>query len=73
MQNWNKSLRYHECTPKGITNFECLLLNLHTLNSPSEDKSDPDEGEACLEPNLKFALCLGTNNNFDVSSFVVLS
>ena len=32
MQNWKKLLRFHYCIPKGVTNFECLLLNLHTLN-----------------------------------------
>ena len=25
-------LSFHYCLPKGVTNFECLLLNLHTLN-----------------------------------------
>ena len=32
MQNWKKLLSFHYCLPKGVTNFECLLLNLHTLN-----------------------------------------
>ena len=32
MQNWKKLLRFHYRIPKGVTNFECLLLNLHTLN-----------------------------------------
>ena len=30
--NWKESLSFHDCLPKGVTNFECLLLNLHTLN-----------------------------------------
>ena len=32
MQNWKKLLSFHYCLPKGVTNFECLLLNLHILN-----------------------------------------
>ena len=32
MQNWKKSLSFHDCLPKVVTNFECLLLNLHPLN-----------------------------------------
>ena len=36
MQNWEKLLRFHYCIPKGVTNFECLLLNLHTLNYHSK-------------------------------------
>ena len=32
MQNWKKLLRFHYCIHKGVTNFECLLLNLPTLN-----------------------------------------
>ena len=32
MQNWNKSLSFHDCVPKGLTNFECPIWKLHTLN-----------------------------------------
>ena len=32
MRNCKKLLSFHCCSPKGVTNFECLLLNLHTLN-----------------------------------------
>ena len=32
MQNWKKLLNFYHCLPKGVTNFECLLLNLLTLN-----------------------------------------
>ena len=32
MQNWKKLFSFHDCFPKGETNFECLVLNLHTLN-----------------------------------------
>ncbi len=32
MQNWMKLLIFQYCIPKGVINFECLLLNLHTLN-----------------------------------------
>ena len=31
MQNWKKLLSFHYCLPEGVTNIECLLLNLHTL------------------------------------------
>ena len=31
-QNWKKSLSFHDCLPIGVNNFECLLINLHTLN-----------------------------------------
>ena len=31
-QNWNKSLSFHNCVPKGLTNFECPIWKLHTLN-----------------------------------------
>ena len=31
MQNWKKSLSFHGSLPNGVANFECLLLNLHTL------------------------------------------
>ena len=40
--------------------------------SGKEDKSDPDEDEACLERNF-VALCLGTNSNFSEFSILVLS
>ena len=50
MQNWKKLLSFHYCIPKGVTNFECLLLNLHTLNyhtpecplEPGGSKDDPE-------------------------------
>ena len=32
MQNWKKLLSFHYCLPKGVTNFQCCILNLHTLN-----------------------------------------
>ena len=32
MQNWKKWLNFYNYIPKGVTNFECLLLNLITLN-----------------------------------------
>ena len=32
MQNWNKSLSFHNCIPKGQTNFKCPIWKLHTLN-----------------------------------------
>ena len=31
-QNWNKSFSFHYCLPKGVTNFQCCILNPHTLN-----------------------------------------
>ena len=31
MQNWKKLLSFHYCLPKGVTNFECCILNLLTL------------------------------------------
>ena len=31
-QNWNKSLSFHNFVPKGLTNFECPIWKLHTLN-----------------------------------------
>ena len=31
-QNWKKLLTFHDCLPNGVTNFECFLLNLHSLN-----------------------------------------
>ena len=35
MQNLKKLLSFHYFLPKGVTNFECLLLTLHTLCTPS--------------------------------------
>ena len=32
-----KSLSFHDCLPKGVSNFECLLLDLHTLNYHNVD------------------------------------
>ena len=32
MQNWNKSLSIQNYVPKGLTNFECPIWKLHTLN-----------------------------------------
>ena len=31
-KNWQKSLFFHEYLPKGLTNFGCRKLKLHTLN-----------------------------------------
>ena len=32
IQNWRKLLSFHYCLPKGVTNFQCCILNLYTLN-----------------------------------------
>ena len=32
LQNWKKLLIFHYCLAKGRTNFECVILILHTLN-----------------------------------------
>ena len=32
MQNWNKLLSFLNCVPEWLTNFECPILKLHTLN-----------------------------------------
>ena len=32
LKNWQKSLFFHEYLPKGLTNFGCWKLKLHTLN-----------------------------------------
>ena len=31
-QNWNKSLSFHNFVPIELTNFECPIWKLHTLN-----------------------------------------
>ena len=43
-QNWNKSLSFHDCVPKGLTNFECPIWKLHTLNYHTLECS-PSNGE----------------------------
>ena len=32
MQNWKKLLSFHYCLPKGVTDFQDCILNLHNLN-----------------------------------------
>ena len=32
LQNWKKLRVFHYCLAKGRTNFECVILILHTLN-----------------------------------------
>ena len=32
LKNWEKLVYFHECLPKGLTNFGCRKLKLHTLN-----------------------------------------
>ena len=51
MQNWKKLPCFHDCLTKGVPNFECLLLNLHTLNHNTQ------KGWSLVqyyEPNLKY-------------------
>ena len=37
-QNWNKSLSFYNCVPIELTNFECPIWKLNTLNyhNPSD-------------------------------------
>ena len=32
LQNLKKSLFFHDWIPKGLTNFECVIINFHNLN-----------------------------------------
>ena len=36
LQNWKKLLFFHDCIPKGLTNFECVIINFHNLNYHNE-------------------------------------
>ena len=49
LQNWKELLIFHYCLAKGWTNFECVILILHTLNYHSPSHIGKEEGYLILK------------------------
>ena len=59
VQNLNKFLRFHECVPKGLTNFEYTHCKKYDTTSPILGKQLPIFGTEILD---KLSLKQSNNN-----------